>query len=60
MPWLGRLKREIGITSSLAAVGVRREQFAKLIDLAVKDVCHQTNPRQCAAANFRQFFKQTY
>ena len=60
VPWLGRLKREIGITSSLAAVGVRREQFAKLIDLAVKDVCHQTNPRQCAAADFGQFFEQAY
>ncbi|HJW51918.1 MAG TPA: iron-containing alcohol dehydrogenase [Burkholderiaceae bacterium] len=60
VPWLARLKREIGIGSSLAAAGVQREQFPQLVDLAVKDVCHQTNPRKVTAADFERFFEQAY
>jgi len=60
VPWLARLKREIGIKTSLGAAGVKREQFPRLVDLAVKDVCHQTNPRPCAAADFERFFEQAF
>ncbi|HTN49777.1 MAG TPA: iron-containing alcohol dehydrogenase [Burkholderiaceae bacterium] len=60
VPWLARLKREIGIPPSLAAVGVQRDQFPRLVELAVKDVCHQTNPRPCAATDFERFFEQAY
>jgi len=60
VPWLAQLKREIGITPSLAAAGVRREQFPRLVDLAVKDVCHQTNPRKCEAVDFERFFEQAF
>ena len=60
VPWLGRLKREIGIAPSLAAAGVRRSQFGRLVGLAVKDVCHQTNPRPCTPADFENFFEQAY
>jgi alcohol dehydrogenase class IV len=58
VPWLARLKREIGIAPSLAAAGVRREQLPRLVELAVADVCHQTNPRPCSAADFGRFFEQ--
>ncbi len=60
VPWLARLKREIGIQPSLADVGVKREQVPRLVELAVKDVCHQTNPRPCAAADFERFFEQAF
>ncbi len=60
VPWLARLKREIGIKPSLGSVGVKREQFPRLVDLAVKDVCHQTNPRPCTAADFGRFFEQAF
>ena len=60
VPWLARLKKEIGIAPSLAAAGVKREQFPRLVELAVKDVCHQTNPRPCTAADFERFFEQAY
>jgi alcohol dehydrogenase class IV len=58
VPWLARLKREIGIAPSLATAGVRRDQFPRLVELAVADVCHQTNPRPCSAADFGRFFEQ--
>ena len=60
VPWLARLKKEVGITPSLSAAGVKREQFPRLVDLAVRDVCHQTNPRKCTAADFESFFEQAY
>jgi alcohol dehydrogenase class IV len=56
VPWLARLKREIGIAPSLAAVGVKREHFGRLVEIAEKDICHQTNPRRCTAADFERFF----
>jgi hypothetical protein len=43
VPWLAGLKRDIGIPPSLSAAGVQRSQFSRLVDLALKDVCHQTN-----------------
>jgi alcohol dehydrogenase class IV len=56
--WLGDMKRTIGIAPSLTAAGVRREQLPRLVELAVADVCHQTNPRPVAAADFARFFEQ--
>jgi alcohol dehydrogenase class IV len=58
--WLGRLKREIGIAPSLAAVGVKREQIPALVAIAERDTCHQTNPRPVARADFERFFEQAF
>lgn len=57
VPWLKQLKADIGITGGLAQRGVRREQLPRLVDLALADICHQTNPRPCAAADFQRFFE---
>ena len=54
--WLARLKADIGIGPSLAAYGVQRAQVPMLVDIAIKDICHQTNPRPCTAADFERFF----
>ena len=58
IPWLMRLKREIGIAPSLSAVGVQEKQIPALVDIAEKDICHQTNPRPCTRADFTRFFEQ--
>ena len=60
VPWLAHLKQQIGIAPSLAAVGVKREQFARLVEIATLDMCHQTNPRACAAADFERFFAEAF
>ena len=57
VPWLARLKADIGITGGLAQRGVRREQLPRLVEIASADICHQTNPRPCTAADFRRFFE---
>jgi alcohol dehydrogenase class IV len=56
VPWLQSLKRELGIPATLSAAGVRREQVARLVEVASADICHQTNPRPCAAADFERLF----
>ncbi len=58
IPWLVRLKREIGIAPSLSVVGVKQEQIPALVDIAEKDICHQTNPRPCTRADFERFFAE--
>ena len=60
VPWLAQLKQQIGIAPSLAAVGVKRDQFARLVEIATKDICHQTNPRVCTAADFERFFSEAF
>ncbi len=54
--WLGRLKARIGIPARLAERGVGRAQLARLVEVAVADVCHRTNPRACSAADFESIF----
>ncbi|MFM8608909.1 MAG: iron-containing alcohol dehydrogenase [Burkholderiaceae bacterium] len=57
VPWLKGLKQRIGITGTLASHGVKAEHMARLVDIAVKDICHQTNPRPCTAADFERLFQ---
>lgn len=54
--WLGHLKQQIGITGTLASHGVKREQIPQLVDVAVKDICHRTNPRPVTAQDFERLF----
>ena len=57
IPWLMRLKREIGIAPSLSAVGVKPTQISALVDIAEKDICHQTNPRPVTARRFHALLR---
>jgi alcohol dehydrogenase class IV len=54
--WLARLKARIGIPAKLGERGVRKEHIAKLVEIAVADTCHQTNPRPVTAADFERIF----
>jgi alcohol dehydrogenase class IV len=58
VPWLKTLKQQIGIAANLSAVGVKREQLPRLVEIATADICHQTNPRPCVAADFERLFAQ--
>jgi alcohol dehydrogenase class IV len=57
VPWLRSLKHRIGIQGGLAKHGVRPDQLPRLVDIAVKDICHQTNPRPCTAGDFERLFR---
>jgi alcohol dehydrogenase class IV len=56
VPWLRQLKQSIGITGTLGSHGVQREQIPQLVDIAFKDICHQTNPRPVTVADFERLF----
>jgi hypothetical protein len=57
IPWLRALKARVGITGKLAQHGVKREQLPRLVEIAVADICHQTNPRPVTAADFQRLFE---
>ncbi|HEY0824619.1 MAG TPA: iron-containing alcohol dehydrogenase [Ramlibacter sp.] len=54
--WLGHLKQQIGITGTLSSHGVKQEQIPRLVEIAVQDICHQTNPRPVTAQDFERLF----
>ena len=57
VPWLKALKASVGITGGLAAHGVTPAHLPRLVAIATADICHQTNPRPCTAADFEALFK---
>jgi alcohol dehydrogenase class IV len=57
VPWLQSLKEQVGIRGPLSAHGVKREQLPRLVEIATADMCHQTNPRPCTAADFQRLFE---
>jgi alcohol dehydrogenase class IV len=58
--WLTNLKAAVGIPSTLTelkgARGVTRDDIAALVDVAIHDTCHKTNPRQCTREDFQTIF----
>jgi alcohol dehydrogenase class IV len=57
VPWLVELKSRIGIPARLGERGVRAAHVPRLVEIAVKDTCHQTNPKPCSAADFTRLFQ---
>jgi alcohol dehydrogenase class IV len=56
--WLVALKSRIGIPARLGEKGVTRDHIARLVEIAVNDTCHQTNPKPVSAADFERIFTQ--
>ena len=56
--WLVALKERIGIPARLGGKGVTREHIPRLVEIAFKDTCHQTNAKPCTAADFERIFSQ--
>ncbi len=54
--WLVALKARIHIPAKLGAKGVTAQHIPKLVDIAVNDICHQTNPKPCTAKDFERMF----
>jgi alcohol dehydrogenase class IV len=58
--WLVALKGELSIPLTLAQYqskrAVTRADIPALVEVAVNDTCHQTNPRPCARSDFERIF----
>jgi len=48
------MNARLGLPSGLAAMGVERTQFDAIINGALKDHCHATNPRLASAQDYEQ------
>lgn len=46
------MNARLGLPSGLAAVGVQSSEFARVVDEALADHCHKTNPRQASAGDY--------
>ncbi len=56
--WLVALKARIGIPARLGSKGVTAEHIPRLVEIAILDTCHQTNPKPVSAADFKRIFTQ--
>ncbi len=56
---LREMNTRLGLPSGLAALGVVREQFDAIIEHALLDHCHKTNPRPASAADYREMLEQS-
>ena len=56
--WLAALKARIGIPARLGGKGVNAGHVPKLVEIAVMDTCHQTNPKKVSVADFERIFTQ--
>ena len=49
----------LGLASGLAEMGVRREQFGQIIEGALADHCHQTNPRLASVQDYEAMLEDS-
>ena len=60
--WLAALKRDLGIPATLSGHAAKRPvtkaDIPALADVAINDICHQTNPRKCTRADFERIFAE--
>ena len=48
------LNARLGLPAGLAALGVTEDLFERIIEGALADHCHKTNPRLATAQDYRQ------
>jgi alcohol dehydrogenase class IV len=54
---LRSMNARLGLASGLAAMGVTRDLFEKVIDGAMADHCHKTNPRIATREEYREMLE---
>jgi hypothetical protein len=54
------MKADLGIPATLSAMTakrpVTRADIPALVDVAINDTCHKTNPRPCTRGDFERMF----
>ena len=56
---LREMNRRLGLPSGLAALGVDRSMFDRIIEGALKDHCHKTNPRLASEDDYRAILAES-
>jgi alcohol dehydrogenase class IV len=53
------MNARLGLPSGLRAMGVTEDMFERIVDGALKDHCHKTNPRIATAQDYREILRQS-
>ena len=53
------MNQRLGLPSGLAALGVREDDFDRIIDGALVDHCHKLNPREASRDDYRELLRQS-
>src|SRR5262249_29298004 len=60
--WLTKLKSDLRIPAKVGAMrakrAVTRSDIPALVEVAVNDTCHLTNPRKCTREDFERIFAE--
>ncbi|MGE0764526.1 MAG: iron-containing alcohol dehydrogenase [Bdellovibrionales bacterium] len=60
LQWLTDLKTATNIPQNLSKAGVTKDKIDKLVDLAVQDICHLSNPRAVTREDFKAIFSEAF
>ncbi|MCB0363223.1 MAG: iron-containing alcohol dehydrogenase, partial [Bdellovibrionales bacterium] len=58
--WIVKLRRNIGIPHCLQDIGVKQEQLENLVQVAIQNSCHQSNPCPVSEKDFFHIFSTAY
>ncbi|WP_293603737.1 iron-containing alcohol dehydrogenase [Polaromonas sp. UBA4122] len=53
------MNARLGLPTGLAAMGVQRDQFSRIIEGALADHCHKTNPRLASVEDYEEMLEQS-
>ena len=53
------MNARLGLPTGLAALGVDESMFDRIIEGALADHCHKTNPRQASSGDYREMLLQS-
>jgi hypothetical protein len=56
---LRSINERLGLPGGLAAMGVKREMFERVIDGAMADHCHKTNPRLASREDYARMLEES-
>jgi len=54
------LRAGCGLPRKLGQAGVKREMFPRIVEKALADACHQSNPRTCSKEDFARILEQAF
>jgi alcohol dehydrogenase class IV len=54
------LRASCGLPRKLSQAGVKKEMIPRLVEKAMADACHQSNPRACTPADFDRLIKEAF
>jgi alcohol dehydrogenase class IV len=58
LAWLAQFKKDLGMAPGLKSAGVSADHLGKLVEIALADGCHPSNPVPCTKADFERIFSE--